>query len=42
MWPAPEMHTDVGAHLTGFAAGLVLGFAAALARHAGTAGRSST
>jgi membrane associated rhomboid family serine protease len=27
------MHTDVEAHLTGFAAGLVLGFSVALARH---------
>jgi membrane associated rhomboid family serine protease len=42
LYGAGEVHTDVGAHLTGFAAGLVLGFAAALARHADTAGRSST
>jgi membrane associated rhomboid family serine protease len=42
LYGAGEVHTDVVAHLTGFAAGLVLGFAAALARHADTAGRSST
>jgi len=42
LYGAGEAHTDVGAHLTGFAAGLVLGFAAALARQADTAGRSST
>jgi protein tyrosine/serine phosphatase len=32
------MHTDVGAHVTGFGAGLVLGFAAALSRQRAAAG----
>ena len=41
LYGAGEAHTDVVAHLTGFAAGLVLGFAAALARHVDTAGRPS-
>jgi membrane associated rhomboid family serine protease len=42
LYGAGEMHTDVEAHLMGFAAGLVLGFAAGLARHADPAGRFAT
>jgi len=38
LFGAGGLHTDVGAHVTGFAAGLVLGFAAALPRRVGAAG----
>jgi membrane associated rhomboid family serine protease len=38
LFGAGGLHTDVGAHVTGFAAGLALGFAAALPRQAATAG----
>lgn len=38
LFGAGEMHTDVGAHVTGFGAGLVLGFAAALSRQRAAAG----
>ena len=37
LFGAGGLHTDVGAHLTGFAAGLVLGFAAGLSRAGSTA-----
>jgi membrane associated rhomboid family serine protease len=36
LYGAGELHTDVGAHVTGFAAGLTLGFAAARPRKDGT------
>jgi membrane associated rhomboid family serine protease len=42
LYGAGGTHTDVGAHATGFAAGLVLGFAAALPRNTGgAAGRTN-
>jgi membrane associated rhomboid family serine protease len=41
LFGAGGLHTDVGAHLTGFAAGLVLGVAAAVPRQAATAGSGS-